>query len=214
MLWFGGLAVGAALTFAPLASADTISDAVSSEEALLNSIFVSDATLAGVPSGDYSLVDGFDVVKAADITDVQGTATSLTPFDYLLYGLNPADNLATDPGSYNVFNGALTEFADAYNVELYSLANPDALRQLDSTRRPVRIVDDDRRCVGREHLLGEPSATSSRTASPTWPGTSDTQRSSSRSKNEPPEDHSGGFVLPVPSRDCAAAPVRRYPRSA
>jgi hypothetical protein len=42
-----------------------------------------------------------------------------------LYGLNPADNLATDPGSYNVFNGALTEFSDAYNVELYSLLNPD-----------------------------------------------------------------------------------------
>jgi hypothetical protein len=79
------------------------------------------------PAGDYSLVDGFDVIKAADITTVQGSATSLTPFDYLLYGLNPADNLATDPGSYNVFNGALTEFADAYNVELYSLANPDAL---------------------------------------------------------------------------------------
>ena len=122
----GGLAAGAALAFAPLASADTIGDAVSSEESLLNSIFVSDATLANVPSGDYSLVDGLEVVKLADIPDVQGTATALTPFDYLVYGLNPADNLATDPGSYNVLNGALSEFSDAYNVELYSLANPDA----------------------------------------------------------------------------------------
>jgi hypothetical protein len=66
----GGLAVGAALTFAPLASADTLGDAVSGEESLLNSIFVSDATLASVPATDYSLVDGFDVIKLADISAV------------------------------------------------------------------------------------------------------------------------------------------------
>jgi hypothetical protein len=125
---FGGLAVGAALTFAPLASADTISDAVSSEESLLNSIFVSQADLAGVSSNDYSLVDGFDVIKAGDIaTDTPATAPFST-LDYELFGLNPAlAHVASDPGSFNVFNGALTEFADAYNVELYSLANPDAL---------------------------------------------------------------------------------------
>jgi hypothetical protein len=121
------LASGAALALAPLASADTIGDAVTSEEALLNSIFVSDATLANIPASDYSLVDGFDVIKGADIVSAQGTSSDPTEFAYLLYGLNPGDNLATDPGSYNVFNGALTEFADAYNVELYSLANPDAL---------------------------------------------------------------------------------------
>jgi hypothetical protein len=120
----GGFAVGAALTLAPLASADTLGDAVSSEESLLNSIFVSDATLAGVPSSDYSVVDGFDVIKAGEIATVQGDGT--TAFDYLIYGLNPADNLATDPGSYNVLNGALSEFADAYNLELYSLLNPSA----------------------------------------------------------------------------------------
>ena len=121
---FGGLAVGAALTLAPLASADALSDAVDSEQTLLNSIFVSDATLAGVPSTDYGLVGGFDVIKDPFIDTVQGNGT--TAFDYLLYGLNPADNLATDPGSYNVLNGALTEWSDAYNVELYSLLNPSA----------------------------------------------------------------------------------------
>ena len=122
---FGGLAVGAALTFAPLASADTISDAVTSEEALLNSIFVSDATLANVPASDYSLVDGFDVIKSTDIATVQGNGT--TPFDFLVYGVDPLKaGLATDPGAYNVFNGALTEWADAYNIELYSLLNPSA----------------------------------------------------------------------------------------
>jgi hypothetical protein len=121
----GGFAVGAALTFAPLASADTVGDAVTSEEALLNSLFVSDATLANVPASDYSLVDGFDVIKSADISAVQGTGT--TPFDFLTYGLDPnAAGLATDPGSYNVLNGALTEWSDAYNVELYSLLNPNA----------------------------------------------------------------------------------------
>jgi hypothetical protein len=122
---FGGLAAGAALAFSPLAAADTLGDAVSGEESLLNSIFVSDATLANVPASDYSLVDGFDVIKSAEITTVQGDGT--TPFDFLVYGLNPtAAGLATDPGSYNVFNGALTEWADAYNVELYSLLNPSA----------------------------------------------------------------------------------------
>ncbi len=32
----------------------------------------------------------------------------------------------SDPGSYDVFNGALIEFYDAFNVELYSLLNPNA----------------------------------------------------------------------------------------
>jgi hypothetical protein len=119
----GGFAVGAALTFAPLASADDLSSVVSGEESLLNSIFVSDATLANVPASDYSLVDGFDVINNGAISTVQGTGT--TPFDYLVYGLDPsAAGLASDPGSYNVLNGALTEFSDAYNVELYSLLNP------------------------------------------------------------------------------------------
>ena len=60
------------------------------------------------------------------MTTVQGTGT--TPFDYLIYGLDPsAAGLSGDPGSYDVFNGALTEFSDALNVELYSLENNGAL---------------------------------------------------------------------------------------
>ena len=31
--------------------------------------------------------------------------------------------LTTDPGSYDVFNGALIKFDDAFNVELYALVN-------------------------------------------------------------------------------------------
>jgi hypothetical protein len=117
-----------ALTFAPLAAAtptDPLISVVGSEESLLNSLFVSDASLAGVPSTDYTLVNGFDTILPQDIATVQGTGT--TPFDYLIYGVNPtAAGLATDPGSYNVLNGALTEWSDAYNVELYSLLNPSA----------------------------------------------------------------------------------------
>src|SRR6202035_2714131 len=128
----GSFAAGAALAFAPLASAtpDPLISVVGSEESLLNSLFVGDATLAGVPSTDYSVVDGFDVIKSADISAVQGSGATLgtTPFDYLVYGVDPtAAGLATDPGSYNVFNGALTEWADAYNIELYSLLNGGAL---------------------------------------------------------------------------------------
>jgi hypothetical protein len=68
----------------------------------------------------------FDTIVPADVGTVQGTGT--TPFDFLVYGVNPnAAGLASDPGSFSVFNGALTEFDNAYNVELYSLFNAGAL---------------------------------------------------------------------------------------
>lgn len=118
----GGFAVGAALTLAPLASADTLTDAVDSEIASLNSLFVSEATLAGDGADVVTHVGSFDTIPLSFAPD-SGTPTFL---DYELYGLNPIANAASDPGSYNVFNGALTEFSDAYNVELFSLANPTA----------------------------------------------------------------------------------------
>jgi hypothetical protein len=120
----GGFAAGAALAFAPLASADDLSSAVSGEESLLNGIFAGDATLAG-DSTDIiqpTATQPFDTIPLVDAPD-SGTPTLL---DYELYGLNPIANAASDPGAYNVFNGALTEFSDAYNVELFSLANPSA----------------------------------------------------------------------------------------
>jgi hypothetical protein len=120
----GGFAAGAALTLAPIASADDLSSVVSGEESLLNSIFVGDADSAGVGSDVTAATstNPFDIITPADIATVQGSGT--TPFDYLIYGVDPsAAGLASDPGSYNVFNGALTEFSDATNVELYSLLN-------------------------------------------------------------------------------------------
>jgi hypothetical protein len=84
---------------------------------------VSEADLAGV-GGDVAThgANTFDTIPLADAPD-SGTAT---PLDYLLYGLNPIANASPDPGSYDVLNGALTEWSDAYNVELYSLLNPTA----------------------------------------------------------------------------------------
>jgi hypothetical protein len=127
----GGFAVGAALAFAPLASADTLTSTVDSEVALLNSLFLSDTTLAGVPASELvtSTTPGvFDIVNPLDITAVQGAGTIPTAFDYLVYGINPIGaGLASDPGAYNVLNGALTEWSDAYNTELYSLLNAGAL---------------------------------------------------------------------------------------
>jgi hypothetical protein len=117
----GGFAAGAALAFAPLASADDFSSILDSEIGSLNSIFLGDATLAG-DGGDVvsSTTPGvFDTIPLADAPDA-GTPTIL---DYELYGVNPIANAASDPGSYNVLNGALTEFYDASNVELYSLLN-------------------------------------------------------------------------------------------
>ena len=47
--------------------------------------------------------------------------------DYELYGLSPfVAGVSSDSGSFSVLNGALTEWADASNIELYSLLNPTA----------------------------------------------------------------------------------------
>ena len=128
----GGFAVGAALTLAPLASADNTTDltsAVSSEIASLNSTFTSDATLFGVGSDLIAPTAGqpFETISLLGAPDT-GTPNA---FDYFLYGLNPAPepagNAVSDPGAYDLFNGALVRFDDAYNIGLYALENNGAL---------------------------------------------------------------------------------------
>jgi hypothetical protein len=131
----GSFAAAAALAFAPVASAvpsDPLTPTVDTEIASLNSLFVSEATLAGVPSTDYSLADGFDAIKLADIAKDTPLTAPFSTLDYELFGVNPGvAGVAVDPGSYNVFNGALTEFYDAYNVELFSSLNPsDAIASI------------------------------------------------------------------------------------
>ena len=121
---FGGLAVGAALTFAPLASADTPVDPsiIDSEIASLNSLFAADTTAAAVPTAD--LVTGtneFTTIGQSFISTVEANTT----FDELVYGFNPS-NLTPDPGAYDVLNGAITKFDDALNVGIYALENAGA----------------------------------------------------------------------------------------
>jgi hypothetical protein len=128
----GGFAVGAALASAPIASADNLTSIVDTEISSLNALFTVDTDLAGV-SGDVTAptaTNPFDIITPADIATVQGSGATAgtTPFDFLTYGLDPsAAGLASDPGSYNVLNGAVVEFDDAANVELYALENNGAL---------------------------------------------------------------------------------------
>jgi hypothetical protein len=113
----GGFAAGAALAFAPLASADDLTSTLDSEITQANTIFQSDLTAAAVPSSDYSVggTGVFDTINPGDVTTVENNAT----FDDLVFGLNPA-NESLDPGAYDVYNGALVEFDDAYNSLLYA----------------------------------------------------------------------------------------------
>lgn len=117
----GSLAAGAALALAPMASADPITSTLDSEIASLNALFTSDTTLSGVPSSDIATGGAgvFDTIEPGDVTTVENN----TLFDDLVYGLNPA-NETPDPGSYDVFNGALGQFDNAYNVALFSLLDP------------------------------------------------------------------------------------------
>jgi hypothetical protein len=122
----GSFAAGAALAFAPLAAADNLTSTVDSEITSLNALFTSEADLAGVGGAvtGGTTPGSFETIPVAD-APVHAPFTTL---DYELYGINPAfSGPASDPGSYNVFNGALTEFDDAYNSELYGLLNSNAL---------------------------------------------------------------------------------------
>jgi hypothetical protein len=131
-----GFATGAALAFAPLAAADTpITSTVDSEIASLNSLFVSQAAAAGVPTADItsSTTPGvFDTVLPADAPNVTDPG-QLTILDYELFGVNPIKaGLVGDPGSFNDFNGALGKFDDAYNVYLYAAENNGAIDMNDA----------------------------------------------------------------------------------
>ena len=120
----GSFAAGAALALAPIASADDLSSIVDSEISLSNSIFDSEAALAGDSTDVVTHAGSFDTIPLSFAPD---TGTTPTLLDFELYGLNPIANAGSDPGAYNVFNGALTEFDDAFNSEAYGLLNNNAL---------------------------------------------------------------------------------------
>ena len=117
-----GVAVGAAVAFAPLAAADTdISPVFEAELSSLNSLFDTEAVLSGIPLTDVNTVGVYDFVFAGD-----ASTTELTNLHHFLAGSDPVIQ-DLDPTSYDVFNGALNNFDDAFNVELYSLLNGGAL---------------------------------------------------------------------------------------
>lgn len=129
----GGFAAGAAFVLAPLASADTdpLTSVVDSEIASMNFLFGTDTFLAGVPSTDVTTgPQGFDIINPADVSTVQDSGT--TAFDYLVYGFNPEEaGLASDPGAYNVYNGAMVPFDDGINSLLYAMMNNGAVLDWD-----------------------------------------------------------------------------------
>jgi hypothetical protein len=130
----GGFAVVAALTSAPLASADDLTSTVDSDIASLNSIFATEASIAGdsadVTTGGTGVLDTIPLAEAPD-------SAPLTTLDYELYGplaslLIGVDNpVTTDPfldpapGAQDVANGALVEFDDLFDTVTYSVLNPD-----------------------------------------------------------------------------------------
>jgi hypothetical protein len=127
----GSFAAGAAMAFAPLAAADPAAvpdpliSVVSGEISSLNALFVGEATLAG-KGADLIAPTASNPFETIPLADAPLNGTGL--LDSFLYGVDPLEaGPASDPGSYNVFNGALTELYDAYNVELYALLNNGAM---------------------------------------------------------------------------------------
>jgi hypothetical protein len=147
----GGFAVAAALTSAPLASADDLTTIVDSEIASLNSIFTSEADLAG--DGSAVVTGGTGVLDTIPLADAPDAAP-LTTLDYELYGplanlLIGIDNplsgdayLDPAPGAQDVSNGALAEFDDAFNAVLYGL-NDTALIPATDLVSPVDIATEE-----------------------------------------------------------------------
>jgi hypothetical protein len=135
----GSFAAGAALALAPLASAvptDPLISVVDSEIATENSLFQTyaalvgdsnDITVATTPGTFDTFATPADLLKDAPHLTNVADASQVTPLEYELYGLNPiAAGISSATGPFNEFNGALTEFYDAYNTELFALANPTA----------------------------------------------------------------------------------------
>jgi hypothetical protein len=125
-----GFACGAALAFAPLAAADlgsTVTSTLDAEIAAQNSNFELDALLAGVTDVTKGGVGVYDSVPLADVPQAT-TYDGVTPLESELYGANPIlAGISSHSGPFNEYNGALTEFYNAYNVGAYAAANNGAL---------------------------------------------------------------------------------------
>jgi hypothetical protein len=76
--------------------------------------FDTDLITVGTPTLDDPLQ--FDTVSKASLQAEDGNA-----FAAMLFGSNWANEISSDPGSYSLFNGALTQFTDANDVLMYAL---------------------------------------------------------------------------------------------
>ncbi|BBX23238.1 hypothetical protein MTER_26490 [Mycolicibacter terrae] len=119
----GSLAAGAAFALAPLAAAEPpdFSSILLGEVQSMNWLFGNAATLAAVDPnvitvGEPTLENpqSFSTISPEDLHDN-------TAFAALLFGVNWETEMSGDPGAYSLFNGAVTQFADASNVMLYAL---------------------------------------------------------------------------------------------
>lgn len=121
----GGFAAGAAFVLAPLAAADTdpLASVVDSEIASMNFLFGIDTFFSGVPATDITSGPlGFDIINPDAVDMVQDDGSTL--FDHLVYGFNPSvAGMATDPGAYSIYNGAMVPFDDGINSLLYAFMN-------------------------------------------------------------------------------------------
>ena len=128
----GSLAAGAALAFAPLASADTpITTTVDSEITSLNALFTDEADSAGISASDIeggTTAGSFEFINPADVTTDAPQTAPFSTLDYELYGLAPGvAGVSSDSGAYDLYNGASGEFDNAYNVLLYAAENGGSL---------------------------------------------------------------------------------------
>jgi hypothetical protein len=124
-------ATGAAMAFAPLASADpaAVTSVLDSEISAENSLFETYAALGGVTDvvkGGPGVFDSFGNLA----TDAPKALTfgAVTPIETELYGANPIlAGISGDTGPFSEFNGALSQFFNAYDVGLYASENNGAL---------------------------------------------------------------------------------------
>jgi hypothetical protein len=121
-------ATGAAMAFAPLAAAD-VTPIVDSEISAENSLFETYAALSGVTDFTKGGVGEFDSFNNLAVDAPQATTFgAVTPIETELYGANPIlAGISGDTGPFSEFNGALSQFYNAYDVLLYSSENGGTL---------------------------------------------------------------------------------------
>jgi hypothetical protein len=121
----------------PPATPPDFSNILLGEVQSMNWLFGAQATASGFDTdlinvGTPTAADPlqFDTVSKADLERQEGHA-----FAAMLFGSNWANEISSDPGSYSLFNGALTQFTDANNVLLYALMTGGA--EIDATQVDV-----------------------------------------------------------------------------